>query len=364
MRISSNGIERGSAPFEFTFAGQPITAYAGESLAAALIAAGVAAFRTTHTAAKRGPFCGMGVCGECRVLVNGVPVRACMEPAAAGLAVEPAPPLAPANAAAAESARRPTGASSRPTFSSSAAARPDWRLPASPRQLASTCWSPMSAASPVANTSSSRRKASASTSQRSTTSSRKACVCCVPRAIAARRSCPARRCGVHSRPTPIAAVVDGRTQLIRAKRVILATGAYERAVPVPGWTTPGVMTTGAAQTLLRAYQVAPGRRILIAGNGPLNLQVAHELVASGRASRRTRGSRRVAISERTWCSVVDGVDCARLARDGFAPGARGATAWRAALLSSRARARRRRRSRGERRNCRHRRDRSHRRGHT
>ena len=38
------------------------------------------------------------------------------------------------------------------------------------------------------------------------------------------------------------------------------------------------MTTGAAQTLLRAYQVAPGRRVLIAGNGPLNLQVAHELV--------------------------------------------------------------------------------------
>jgi hypothetical protein len=63
MRISSNGIERGSAPFEFTFAGQPITAHAGESLAAALMAGGIAVFRTTHTAAKRGPFCGMGVCG-------------------------------------------------------------------------------------------------------------------------------------------------------------------------------------------------------------------------------------------------------------------------------------------------------------
>ena len=41
------------------------------------------------------------------------------------------------------------------------------------------------------------------------------------------------------------------------------------------------MTTGAAQTLLRAYQTAPGQRVLVAGNGPLNLQVARELQSSG-----------------------------------------------------------------------------------
>jgi NADPH-dependent 2,4-dienoyl-CoA reductase/sulfur reductase-like enzyme len=63
--------------------------------------------------------------------------------------------------------------------------------------------------------------------------------------------------------------------------VIVATGAYERGVPFPGWTLPGVMTTGAAQTLWRSYGVAPGRRILVSGNGPLNLQVAAELVRGG-----------------------------------------------------------------------------------
>ena len=47
--------------------------------------------------------------------------------------------------------------------------------------------------------------------------------------------------------------------------------------PFPGWTLPGVMATGAAQTLLRAYRVAPGKRVLVAGNGPLNLQLACEL---------------------------------------------------------------------------------------
>ena len=52
-------------------------------------------------------------------------------------------------------------------------------------------------------------------------------------------------------------------------------------MPFPGWTLPGVMTTGAAQTLLRSYLVAPGARVLVAGNGPLNLQVAAELAAAG-----------------------------------------------------------------------------------
>jgi NADPH-dependent 2,4-dienoyl-CoA reductase/sulfur reductase-like enzyme len=69
--------------------------------------------------------------------------------------------------------------------------------------------------------------------------------------------------------------------VIRPRSLVLATGAYERAVPFPGWTLPGVITTGAAQTLLRAYQVSPGKRVLVSGNGPLNLQVAAELCDAG-----------------------------------------------------------------------------------
>ena len=69
--------------------------------------------------------------------------------------------------------------------------------------------------------------------------------------------------------------------LFRPARLIVATGAYERGVPVPGWTLPGVMTTGAAQTLLRTDGVLPGRRVLVCGNGPLNLQVALELARAG-----------------------------------------------------------------------------------
>jgi bacterioferritin-associated ferredoxin len=73
---------------------------------------------------------------------------------------------------------------------------------------------------------------------------------------------------------------DGRWRL-GCDALILAPGAYERAVPFPGWTLPGVMTTGAAQTLWRSYGVSPGARVLISGNGPLNMQVAAELTAGG-----------------------------------------------------------------------------------
>jgi NADPH-dependent 2,4-dienoyl-CoA reductase/sulfur reductase-like enzyme len=79
----------------------------------------------------------------------------------------------------------------------------------------------------------------------------------------------------------IFAVDPGGARRFHPARLVVATGAYERALPVPGWTLPGVMTTGAAQTLWRSYQTLPGRRILIAGNGPLNLQVACEFARAG-----------------------------------------------------------------------------------
>jgi glycine/D-amino acid oxidase-like deaminating enzyme/bacterioferritin-associated ferredoxin len=79
----------------------------------------------------------------------------------------------------------------------------------------------------------------------------------------------------------VVAVVKGSEIVFRPRRLVIATGAYERSVPFRGWTLPGVMTSGAAQTLTRAYRVAPGRRVMIAGNGPLNLELACELLDAG-----------------------------------------------------------------------------------
>lgn len=68
-----------------------------------------------------------------------------------------------------------------------------------------------------------------------------------------------------------------RTTALRTDRLVIAAGAYDRPVPFPGWTLPGVMTAGGAQTLVKTMRVRPGRRALVAGTGPLLLVVASQL---------------------------------------------------------------------------------------
>lgn len=75
-----------------------------------------------------------------------------------------------------------------------------------------------------------------------------------------------------------------RARYVRARRVLVATGAMERPFPVPGWTLPGVMTVGAAQILLKEECLAPEDAVLI-GTGPLPLLLAAQLAAAGRPPR-------------------------------------------------------------------------------
>jgi NADPH-dependent 2,4-dienoyl-CoA reductase/sulfur reductase-like enzyme len=73
----------------------------------------------------------------------------------------------------------------------------------------------------------------------------------------------------------------GRARRIQAGGLVLAPGAYERPVAFPGWTLPGVLTAGGAATLVRAQRVLPGRRVVLAGTGPLLLTAAVALVRGG-----------------------------------------------------------------------------------
>ena len=68
---------------------------------------------------------------------------------------------------------------------------------------------------------------------------------------------------------------------VRCRAVLLATGAYERQLPFPGWTLPGVVGAGGAQAMLKSGLVLPGRRVVVAGSGPLLLAVASSLAAAG-----------------------------------------------------------------------------------
>ncbi len=75
-------------PVTFTFQGQTVTAFLGETLATALLAARVPAFGVTRDGAPRLPFCNMGTCFDCAVTVDGQRlVRACLTDVRAGLCV-------------------------------------------------------------------------------------------------------------------------------------------------------------------------------------------------------------------------------------------------------------------------------------
>lgn len=68
---------------------------------------------------------------------------------------------------------------------------------------------------------------------------------------------------------------------VKADQIILATGASENALPFPGWTLPGVMGAGAAQTMMNLHGVRPGRRVLMVGSGNVGLVVSMQLLQAG-----------------------------------------------------------------------------------
>ena len=73
----------------------------------------------------------------------------------------------------------------------------------------------------------------------------------------------------------------GRVRSLQTRSLLLATGAYDRVLPFPGWTLPGVIGAGALQGMLKHHGILPGERVVLAGAGPLNLLVAAQLCAIG-----------------------------------------------------------------------------------
>lgn len=68
---------------------------------------------------------------------------------------------------------------------------------------------------------------------------------------------------------------------VRAAHLLLATGAAEGALPMPGWTLPGVISIGAAQVLVNVHRIRPGRRVLVVGIDPLGVSIAASLALAG-----------------------------------------------------------------------------------
>jgi len=87
--------------------------------------------------------------------------------------------------------------------------------------------------------------------------------------------------GVGAESFDILTDSSGSAVRICAANLILATGARELFIPFEGWTLPGVMGIGGAQALLKSGASFSGKRVIIAGSGPLMLPVAAAFSGSG-----------------------------------------------------------------------------------
>lgn len=277
MRLRGRSFsDAGRKPVRFAFNGAPMEAFAGETIAAALAANGISEFRQTPVG-PRGLYCGMGACFDCLVTVDGRgSQRACMTTLQGGETVDSAPSVAAPLAERPEADLPETetdvlviGAGPAGLAAGRAARRRGARvIVLDDRKTPGGQFYKQPAAS------------LGDAPRRDRQSRAGATLAAEARAAGVEILSDAEVFGAFA-ADEIAAMVEGRARVFRPRRLILATGAYERPAPFPGWTLPGVMTTGAAQTLLRAYGVAPGRRIAIAGAGPLNFQLAAELTRAG-----------------------------------------------------------------------------------
>lgn len=79
----------------------------------------------------------------------------------------------------------------------------------------------------------------------------------------------------------IAIQCNNTSAIVDTERVIVASGASENPLYFPGWTLPGVMGAGAAQTMMNIHRVLPGKRVLMIGSGNVGLIVSYQFLLAG-----------------------------------------------------------------------------------
>lgn len=277
---------------EITVDGHAMQVREGTTLAAALLDAGITHFRSSVTGEPRAPICAMGVCFECRVTVDGrAHQRSCLIPCTAGLRVETAGSARSAHASAVDgAAAAPSDAQARESdvIECDVAV-----IGGGPAGIAATACAAECGARVVVIDQGMRPGGQIWRHRDRTTLPRTA------RAWIER--CESSGARWLSRTAVIAASVDGssdrdahaperlellvaqgeRGHAVRAASVIVATGARELFLPFPGWTLPGVMGAGGAQALLKGGMTVRGRRVVVAGSGPLLLPVAASIARGG-----------------------------------------------------------------------------------
>lgn len=262
----------------FQLDGKPISARLGDSITAALSAAGEQTLGSRRSGRPRGAFCGMGVCHDCLVTVDGERgQRACMTAVREGMWVQredercfapgtiiPGP--ADAGRLTADIAIIGAGPAGLSAADVAAGGGADVVVLDERGEPGGQYFKPRSRGH--------RGRSVVDRQHRNGDALRAKVGASGARVIAGQSVWLARK---NEAGFEIRTLERDGAYHIQSRAVIIATGAYEQPAIVPGWTLPGVMTIGAAQTLARRYGVSPGKRILIAGHGPLGMQLANEL---------------------------------------------------------------------------------------
>jgi len=264
----------------FYFNGTPISAFEGETVAAALYASGIRVIRE-GAVGPEGVFCMIGKCSTCLVTVNGVPhVRACREPVREGLVVESEPDRPPLP----------------PAFSDTLPPleRVDTDvlvIGAGPAGLLAAISAAEAGLDVVLVDEHFKAGGQLVKQTHKFFGSGELFGGLRGFQIAELLEKRAREAGVRIllrtvaygwfRGNVVMMASPERRYEARYKAIIVSTGAHERFLAFPGNTLPGVMGAGAAQTLMNEYGVRPGRRALIVGAGNVGLIVAYQLLQAG-----------------------------------------------------------------------------------
>ena len=286
MRANFANNDEFSNQIQFEFEGQVLKAFPGDSIAAALIVYDIIDLRYTSDGESRGIFCGMGVCQECLVEIDGEQnQRACMTKVREGMQIFRQKYHAKLNLESAKKIREKSSSDIK-------VETPDILVVGggvggmSSASIAAECGMDVVILDERASLGGQFSK-QPTPFHASTLMAKKDPQISLGRRLIKRIENAKVKvlndvqvwAGFPERN--ILAIINGQNVLFKPKRLIIATGAYERPIPIKGWTLPGVMTTGAAQTLLRTYNVLAGKKIFIVGNGPFNIQVALELERAG-----------------------------------------------------------------------------------
>jgi D-hydroxyproline dehydrogenase subunit alpha len=272
--------------YEIVVDGRSVTARAGQTVAGALISAGHRSWRTTRRGRPRGVFCGIGVCFDCLATVDGErSVRACVAeagPPAAGTAGHAATAPAAGGGPATTYDVVVIGAGPAGLSAANAAAGHGLQV-----ALVDAGGRPGGQYYRHHDQSDADRHGQVFRDLRGSLDAHLAAgrIAYLPQHSVWRVESGAPF-DVYANAAD-SADSAGRggsadaARVLRADAVVVATGAYDRHVPFPGWDLPGVFAAGGAQALWKGSKVLAGGRIVVAGSGPFLLPVAAGLAEAG-----------------------------------------------------------------------------------